>query len=209
MANYRIVMKDESLSHHGIEGQKWGVRNGPPYPLSAGDHSAAEKRALKKEGKQTYKLIKKYNKKSKNSYKLVYGKNPKKNIQARTINTIDEDLDKLLDLYKKDNQYELEGYFNKLSEDILGKYAYKEIKTRDPRYVQRRGLVTMTPKRSGYTPKSIGFAKDILADAMLDLGKNYLYTVNYFMNGSTGTISIKDKDGKEVGAAVIDQKDWT
>lgn len=22
------------LSHHGIGGQKWGVRNGPPYPLS-------------------------------------------------------------------------------------------------------------------------------------------------------------------------------
>lgn len=22
------------LSHHGIKGQKWGVRNGPPYPLS-------------------------------------------------------------------------------------------------------------------------------------------------------------------------------
>jgi len=21
------------ISHHGIEGQKWGVRNGPPYPL--------------------------------------------------------------------------------------------------------------------------------------------------------------------------------
>lgn len=24
----------EYLSHHGIEGQKWGVRNGPPYPLT-------------------------------------------------------------------------------------------------------------------------------------------------------------------------------
>lgn len=26
---------DESpfLEHHGIKGQKWGVRNGPPYPL--------------------------------------------------------------------------------------------------------------------------------------------------------------------------------
>lgn len=21
------------ISHHGIDGQKWGVRNGPPYPL--------------------------------------------------------------------------------------------------------------------------------------------------------------------------------
>lgn len=34
------------LAHHGIRGQKWGVRNGPPYPLAAGSHSAAEKRAM-------------------------------------------------------------------------------------------------------------------------------------------------------------------
>lgn len=208
MANYRLIPKDESLSHHGIEGQKWGVRNGPPYPLETKDYSPAEKKALKKEGKETYKLIKKYNKRSKNSYKLVYAKNPKKNIQDKTLNTIDADLDKLLDLYRKDNQYELEGYFNKLSEDILGKYAYKEIKTRSPRYVQRRGLFTMTPKRSGYTPKSIGFAKDILADAMLELGKDHLFAVNYTMDGTTGTIAIKNKDGKTVETAVIDQKDW-
>ena len=24
---------NDSLQHHGIKGQKWGVRNGPPYPL--------------------------------------------------------------------------------------------------------------------------------------------------------------------------------
>ena len=35
------------LQHHGIKGQKWGVRNGPPYPLDASDHSAAEKKAAK------------------------------------------------------------------------------------------------------------------------------------------------------------------
>lgn len=33
------------LVHHGIKGQKWGLRNGPPYPLGEGDHSAAEKKA--------------------------------------------------------------------------------------------------------------------------------------------------------------------
>ena len=28
-----IVIYKNELYHHGIEGQKWGVRNGPPYPL--------------------------------------------------------------------------------------------------------------------------------------------------------------------------------
>lgn len=32
---YKIVMKNNTLSHHGIDGQRWGVRNGPPYPLSS------------------------------------------------------------------------------------------------------------------------------------------------------------------------------
>lgn len=32
------------LAHHGIKGQKWGDKNGPPYPLRPGAHSAAEKK---------------------------------------------------------------------------------------------------------------------------------------------------------------------
>ncbi len=27
------------ISHHGILGQKWGNRNGPPYPLGGGKKS--------------------------------------------------------------------------------------------------------------------------------------------------------------------------
>ena len=33
------------LAHHGVLGQKWGKRNGPPYPLTPGAHSISEKRA--------------------------------------------------------------------------------------------------------------------------------------------------------------------
>lgn len=32
------------LEHHGIEGQKWGVRNGPPYPLDEDNKSKVEKK---------------------------------------------------------------------------------------------------------------------------------------------------------------------
>lgn len=38
------------LEHHQILGGKWGVMNGPPYPLGKGDHSASEKSAAKKAG---------------------------------------------------------------------------------------------------------------------------------------------------------------
>ena len=50
---YNVIFKDDYLEHHGILGQKWGHRNGPPYPLDANDHSAAEKEAQKQRFKLT------------------------------------------------------------------------------------------------------------------------------------------------------------
>lgn len=35
----------QELYHHGVMGQRWGQRNGPPYPLAPEDHSASEKKA--------------------------------------------------------------------------------------------------------------------------------------------------------------------
>ena len=34
------------LQHHGILGQEWGKRNGPPYPLRGGEYSPQEKKKI-------------------------------------------------------------------------------------------------------------------------------------------------------------------
>lgn len=48
------------LRHHGILEQRWGKRNGPPYPLGGGDYSQAERKAIYKKRKQPNSI---YNKK--------------------------------------------------------------------------------------------------------------------------------------------------
>ena len=54
-------MKNDYLSHHGILGQKWGTRNGPPYPLGGGDYTQAEKKAIYRQRSRKRNSI--YNKK--------------------------------------------------------------------------------------------------------------------------------------------------
>lgn len=49
-----------TLCHHGILGQKWGKRNGPPYPLKGGDYTATERKAITKERRKKNSI---YNKK--------------------------------------------------------------------------------------------------------------------------------------------------
>lgn len=48
-------METTYLKHHGILGQKWGVKNGPPYPLTGRTMSSSEKKA-KKTGKRYVKV---------------------------------------------------------------------------------------------------------------------------------------------------------
>ena len=40
----RSITPTDVLIHHGIEGQKWGQRNGPPYPLDGSKKSSAERK---------------------------------------------------------------------------------------------------------------------------------------------------------------------
>lgn len=43
MADYIITRTSpDELKHYGIRGQRWGEKNGPPYPLKGGDYSDSE-----------------------------------------------------------------------------------------------------------------------------------------------------------------------
>lgn len=53
LRHYSKPSLDEYLKHHGIKGQKWGERRGPPYPLTSAqkDGGSAVKKVVAKSGK--------------------------------------------------------------------------------------------------------------------------------------------------------------
>lgn len=61
--------KPDYVEHHGIIGQKWGDRNGPPYPLSGSEHSAVVKSANKKSAGSGRKLTWRQRRKAKKNLK--------------------------------------------------------------------------------------------------------------------------------------------
>lgn len=101
---YKIVYDKNFLMHHGILGQKWGKKNGPPYPLDDKTKSIAYRGGYDAEGNKKYATDKKSVK------------------EARDI--VDKNLkymsDKDLQAYK--NRLILENSI----EDITGKNWYKK-----------------------------------------------------------------------------------
>lgn len=65
-----------SLYHHGIEGQKWGVRHGPPYPLKGGSYERVKKKKLRPANKV---------KKTSDYFKKHYDKTIKANTRLQTL----------------------------------------------------------------------------------------------------------------------------
>ena len=49
-----------TLTHHGIQGQKWGERNGPPYPLSKSPSTKSKTKVRKTEAQKESERQKRY-----------------------------------------------------------------------------------------------------------------------------------------------------
>ena len=110
------------LAHHGIKGQKWGKRNGPPYPLKGGDYSEAERKALRG---QTFKENTEYNKKH-------YDKTIEK---GTVLSTLTRDPNRLKNAemyyaaYKPLDKHQYNAFFNQKVEEPIYDEKGNEIGT--------------------------------------------------------------------------------
>lgn len=164
------ILEDE-LSHHGIIGQKWGKKNGPPYPLD-------DKVSTGKKLKETVGKISKKNKKKK---KKIYKSNEEA-IKARDYDYIS----------KNKHQFstkEMNELMNRVqTEERMSQFA----KDRSSRSKIKKFLKSPVVKAAGtLTIAALGYAAyqgltGIKANPKRLVDKSMPYTKQFVKDATTG-----------------------
>lgn len=125
---------NDYICHHGIKGQKWGVKNGPPYPLGKG---SIIKRKPKTLGKQ-WKAEKKLPRNATHQNLESWGKSPRTNVlyisgkSGSGKSTVALKLkDENTEVIHLDSYFDMGNVSNKDFDDYLKrtKSDYKRLKT--------------------------------------------------------------------------------
>ena len=140
-----FTTKNAELYHHGIEGQKWGIRNGPPYPL---DSNGDAKRA-KKINKVNYKVQKEENKYTKMVRKTSSKFDKNINKLNRQIGNIDIKVDKILNSNKENKDILAAAAQTKLKNKIRYRDALQTMQKGDPDILYAAGKRMRQAYRNG------------------------------------------------------------
>ena len=103
---------DDYLQHWGILGQKWGRRNGPPYPLGSSQMSSAERRMNKKDSKW-----------AKKNYNKIYNRTVKESKQE--LNEAVNEVKRTVNMYGADGKVSRTymNAFNKRFAEIMNAHV--------------------------------------------------------------------------------------
>lgn len=93
------------LAHHGVKGQKWGVQNGPPYPLSSNVSTGKELKKIAKVANKHFKSNTIYDFAKKQNKKAIADIKKQGNVQNR-VNS-DQDMYNDLKDHLEDTDYRL------------------------------------------------------------------------------------------------------
>ena len=104
MNYYNEYTIDNELSHHGVKGQKWGVRHGPPYPLNRGRRTPKESKT------HTGRTV----------ASSTIGSNPAKSEE------IDKYRSKMINRYTKSNPSKAKQYENISNEELAIEYQRRK-----------------------------------------------------------------------------------
>lgn len=115
------------LFHHGIKGQKWGVKNGPPYPLKKNNNDFE---IIDKNTGEKFHLSDKTHIKNK---EIFAGKGSKRKLNYETAQGLSEQIGGspsewkhckgigIIDYYGEDRKAEIHWF----EEDTVGKHKFK------------------------------------------------------------------------------------
>ncbi len=119
-----------SFAHHGILGQKWGDKNGPPYPLDPGDHSAKEKKAGWVKSLKNYHAEKKKKKQRQKALEKARVAKAEKAKQAELQKKFEADKEKVL---RSGKASEILKYKGQMTNDEM-EYAIQRINKEERLY---------------------------------------------------------------------------
>lgn len=124
---------DVALEHHGVDGQSWGLRRGPPYPLSRQDKKAnAEKARTKKRIAKKRKMVEKAAKKQEKAEAKAVKEEERKaetlRQQKKKYSKTPNDVYKHKDLYSNEELKEILSRFD--VEEKVKDYQEKDHKRR-------------------------------------------------------------------------------
>lgn len=111
-------LRNDELYHHGIKGQRWGIQNGPPYPLN----SKKEYKNAKKHSRSMFGGEAAYAKKSKAAHQMANTKEIQESKKKYSDSMME--LDDYLSDYAKKNDAKIESAAKKSLKILSDKYKW-------------------------------------------------------------------------------------